>query len=206
MKRAVLFFVKYPEPGRVKTRMAAAVGSLRAAEIYRVMVQETCRRLPRAGMDLIVCFDPPERREAVIEWLSPDCGDLHPAFLAQAGGDLGNRIKEAFEQAFRDGYDQVAVIGSDCPEISPLIFEETWGALREHDVALGTTSDGGYYLLALSAAQPELFHEIAWSTDAVAGQTLDRIREGNLRVYRLPELDDVDTESDWLRLQPRLKR
>lgn len=196
----VLLFVKYPEPGHVKTRLAARVGSVRAAAIYRQLVAAVCAQLP-PGTDLAVMFDPMDQREELIEWLEPLCPATR--YVPQSLGDLGMRLDAAFAAAFLHGYTKVAAIGSDCIDLAPAIFEEAWRALDTHDCAIGPTEDGGYYLLALSRPCPELFTKIAWSTDTVFEQTLTRAYRRT--VHTLPQLHDIDTEADWQRVAARLE-
>lgn len=198
MRRCVLLFVKYPEPGKVKTRLAATVGADRAAEIYRHLAEGVLRRVPAAD-DVLVMFDPPEKAAAIAAWLRRPAGALD--FLAQAGGDLGVRLAHAFAAAFSGGFDAVAAIGSDCITLAAPHFAEAWRALTTHDAALGPAEDGGYYLLALRAPQPALFTDIAWSTHTVCQQTLARAAAAGLRVHLLPPLRDVDTEEDWRRVE-----
>src|SRR5687767_11287328 len=112
MRRAILVFVKYPELGRVKTRLAATVGPERATEIYRHLVAEVFARLPEDA-EVIACFDPAERRGECEEWLAGRAAH----FLPQTNGDLGVRLVKAFAEAFARGFARVAVIGTDCPEI-----------------------------------------------------------------------------------------
>lgn len=197
---ALLFFVKYPTPGQVKTRLAAEVGAERAAEIYRRLVSAVCARLPLENLSLRVCFDPVEQGAAIERWLHPLLTvrpQAETRFIPQCAGDLGDRMCGAFAQAFSEGAARVAVIGSDCVEITAGIIEEAFRALDRHDCAIGPSADGGYYLLALRRPQPELFERIAWSTPETFRQTSERAAELGLKVALLPELCDVDTESDW---------
>ena len=204
MRRAVLIFVKYPEPGRVKTRLAATVGAERAAEIYRSMVREVLAGLPDDAA-AIACFDPAERRAEIERWLD----EIHPGkalhFLAQAEGDLGVRLERAFAAAFALGFEQVAAIGTDCVEIDDAIFRETWTALETRDVVLGPSEDGGYYVIALAAPCVSLFEKIPWSTERVLAETQARAADANLRVHLLPVRLDVDTEEDWRRARQHLE-
>src|SRR5436190_10175361 len=85
---AIALFVKYPTPGRVKTRMAATIGAERAAEIYRELVERICRVLP-SRTNLIVMFDPPERRQETITWLTRFHAKMR--LVPQCGADLGVR-------------------------------------------------------------------------------------------------------------------
>ena len=204
MRRAILLFVKYPEPGKVKTRLAATLGAETAAGIYRRLVAAVVAGLPD-GDDLIVAFDPPEKRAQVAEWLQSllagRCADLIP----QAAGDLGERLEQAFAEAFARGFAKVAVIGSDCIELSPALFSETWQALEIRDAVLGPSTDGGYYLLALRRPCAALFRGIAWSTDAVRAQTLAQAQAAGLAVHELAARPDIDTEADWRRAEEKLR-
>ena len=197
MRRAILLFVKYPEPGKVKTRLAATLGAERAAAIYRQLVAAVLAGLP-GGDDLIVVFDPPEKRAEVAEWLQGLLAERRVLFTAQAAGDLGARLERAFAEAFAQGWEKVAVIGSDCIGLTAAVFSETWRALETHDAVLGPSVDGGYYLLALKQPCAALFHGIAWSTDAVRAQTLARARAAGRSVHELAALPDIDTEADWV--------
>ena len=199
MRRCILFFVKFPEPGKVKTRLAATLGAERAAEISRELAETVLKRIP-AGEEVFVIFDPPEKRAEIAAWLHAAGEERTLRCIPQAAGDLGVRLERAFAAAFAEGCEAVAAIGSDCVELAPDHFAETWQALETHDVALGPTEDGGYYLLALRAPSPALFAGIAWSTEAVFQQTLDRAAEAGLRAHLLPKLRDVDTEEDWRRV------
>ena len=203
MQRAILLFVKYPEPGRVKTRLAAKVGAQEAVEIYKKLVTAVCKLLPK-NATTIVCYDPPERRAEVESWLAtqlPPGAQYHP----QVAGDLTPRLVDAFEHAFQLGAEKIAVIGSDCIELTSAIFAETWKALDNKDMAIGPGADGGYYLLALKRPEPRLFMEIPWSTDEVLAATLKQAKACGLRTHLLPILNDVDDENGWNAARERLK-
>jgi hypothetical protein len=194
-----MLFVKYPTPGAVKTRLAATVGPERAAAIYRTLAETVLQRLPADELVVVMC-DPPEACGRIEAWLRGVAPDRRMGFDTQARGDLGVRLEQAFAVAFAAGFETVAAIGSDCVEITPAHFAETWQALATHDAVLGPAADGGYYLLALRAPQPALFRDIAWSTAAVCRETLARAAAAGLRVHLLPTLCDVDTEEDLRRL------
>lgn len=203
MKRAILLFVKWPEPGKVKTRIAATAGVERAAEIYRMLVAAVCARLPRE-VPVIVCFDPAEKGVEVRDWL----GSILPQavdWMAQVPGDLGARLAAGFAGAFAAGWEQVAVIGSDCVEITGEILDAAWAALATEDIAIGPTDDGGYYLLAMRAENARLFSDIRWSTEHTLTDTRRRAEAAELRVRQLATLSDVDTEADWIRVVGALR-
>lgn len=187
----------------MKTRLAATLGAERAARIYRQLVAAVLAALPRED-DLTVVFDPAERRAHVEDWLRPSLAGRTAHFTPQAAGDLGARLERAFEEAFALGFGKVAVIGSDCVEMTPATFSTTWAALDARDAVLGPSTDGGYYLLALRRPCAALFQDIAWSTDAVRAQTVAQAGAAGLEVHELDALPDIDTEADWRRAEKML--
>ncbi len=201
-RNAILIFLKHPEPGKVKTRLAATVGAERAAAIYRLLAREVFQRLPQDA-EIIVMFDPPEREAEIRAWIHSIQPSHATQFVAQRGPGLGERLNHAFAQALAQGFQKVAAIGTDCIDLTPSLFAETWQALDQHDCVLGPAEDGGYYLIAMKALQVPVFEDIAWSTPSVYAQTLARLHEANLSFVSLPMLPDVDNESDWLAVSGR---
>ena len=201
----LIVFVKEPRPGAVKTRLLPALDAQSAAALYRVLAEEEIRQTaPGAGeYDRLFFYAPPGAGEAMRAWLPGR------TFLPQRGEDLGARMAAAFDETFRRGARRAAVIGTDVPWVHRGLVAEAFAALDAHDVVLGPTSDGGYYLLALGRPQPALFQDIAWSTASVLTSTLDRAAALGLRVRLLPELPDIDTLDDvrahWPRLRPLLE-
>ena len=96
-RQVILLFVKYPEPGRVKTRIAATVGPEKAAGIYKALVAHVRSQLP-ADSEVVVCYDPPSFGEQVRAWL-PGAAHYEP----QVDGDLGARLRAAVDGAFAAG-------------------------------------------------------------------------------------------------------
>jgi rSAM/selenodomain-associated transferase 1 len=202
----LVVFLKWPEPGRVKTRLAAALGPERAAELYRLVAEEEVRRTrPVArAYDRLLFFAPAEARARIAAWFPQE------ELLPQAGRDLGARMADAFAQAFRRGARRVAIVGTDVPQVSAETVAAGFESLVTHDVALGPARDGGYYLLGLRAPQPELFTGIGWSTPGVRAATLERATRLGLSVRCLETMTDLDTlqdvRSEWPRLEPLLAR
>jgi hypothetical protein len=189
----LLIFVKYPEPGRVKTRLAKDISKESAARIYLEMTETIIGNLSNSGKyETIVFFDPPERETDFEGWLQGRVNNLFP----QEGGDLGERMSNAFTKVFSLGAEKAIVIGTDCVEVSEETISKALYALEAVDVVLGPTEDGGYYLLGLKKPEPGILHDISWSTELVLDQTLRKIREKGLRFQLLKPLRDVDTLSD----------
>jgi hypothetical protein len=201
-KQITLFFVKSPQPGHVKTRLAEDVGSDEATDIYRHLVQRLVRQFP-ADLNLRVCFTPAEEEETVREWLAPqlDARDIDWQLEPQFEGDLGQRMSAAFAMAFADGAEKVLIIGSDTPGVNTSHFQETWDALDEVDVVIGPARDGGYYLLGLRSYCSDLFENVPWSSEETLDTTMERAMEAGLEVSWLEELNDIDTLEDWKELR-----
>lgn len=186
-------FVKAPVPGRVKTRLAADIGPARAAALYRRLGRQVVASTASNRHQTVVWYAPRTCGRLVRAWLD---GLGVTRFRAQPAGDLGRRLRGAFARHFREGARRVILIGSDCPGVDARLVSRALAALDECDLVLGPAQDGGYYLIGLRVPAPELFHRIAWSTQAVLEQTLAQARALGLRVALLPLLRDVDTASD----------
>jgi len=152
-KTAVGVFLKYPHPGRVKTRLAATVGNETAARIYlkmvRVVLQSTLAPLDRSQYKIILFCDPLESLSAYEK--------LFPTYeiQLQAGQDLGARLINAFAWLLQN-YSKALVIGTDCTEITSTHIELGSVHLKtEKDVVFGPAKDGGYYLIGMQFLHPQ---------------------------------------------------
>lgn len=198
--RAVLVFVRAPQPGRVKTRLAAAVGEGAALRIYRRLAEHTMAEVRALAADDVavrVHYAPADAGDAVRGWLGADV-----LYLPQAEGDLGVRMMDAFARAFSDGAEHVVIVGSDLPEVSASLLHRAFRLLDAHPAVIGPARDGGYYLLGLRGMMEGVFDGIAWSTAEVLRATLDRLHAAGVEPAMLEVLSDVDTVDDlppgWL--------
>jgi rSAM/selenodomain-associated transferase 1 len=189
----LLIFVKYPEPGKVKTRLAKDIGSENAALLYRKMAENTVYNLSKSSdYRKIIFFDPPERRSDVTHWLKIN----GLSFIAQEGNSLGERMSNAFSHAFSLGAPKAVIVGTDCPQITTETILKAFEKLDTSEVVIGPTYDGGYYLLGFSRFIPQVFHDIDWSTDLVFDQTMKKLRDNGIKSECLEMLRDVDTAED----------
>ena len=141
----LLFFVKYPEPGKVKTRLGKTIGFSEAAEIYKNLVEKTLSVIapePGDSYQIFLYFDPPEKESLIQEWLG-SCSQT----LAQVSGDLTDRLKFGFQKVFDQGASEVLAIGSDTVGLSREGIRTAFETLKKTDVVLGPSEDGGYYLI-----------------------------------------------------------
>lgn len=202
MSDALIVFLKHPTPGRVKTRLAAALGAEDAAAVYSAMAEELMRRTRSPRLKRLAFHAPEATREQMEAWLSGE------DWRVQSGGDLGERMRRAFDETFAGGARRVAIVGTDLPWLGEADVLEATHALDDSDVVVGPARDGGYYLLALSRPVPELFRDVAWSTGSVLQTTLQRAQALGLAVRQLAPRADVDTPQDlrreWSSIRPLL--
>ena len=194
-KNLILFFIKYPEKGKVKTRLAADIGEEKATELYKLFILTILKTLTSLPHDIRICFTPKDKEEQLKQWL----GNQHD-YYAQQGGDLGKRMTDAFENACKENYEKVLVIGSDSPDLTEKIFSEAFEALNKHDAVIGPTFDGGYYLLGFrkETFYSGVFDGIEWSTERVFEETMGKLKTYNCEIHVLKKLRDVDTKKDMV--------
>ena len=188
---AIVFFLKFPEPGKVKTRLAAAVGSEHAMMIYRWMV-ETSWENAEGPWQRLLSVAPADKTEEFNQWLTPD----FPAF-AQVEGDLGKRIDNTVNMLFDRGFSKVLCVGGDCPTLDRELYAEAFRKLDIFDVCLSPATDGGYVMIGMNQPQPDLFNRIEWSTEYVMEQTLEAAGQTGLSVGTTRAFSDVDTIEDY---------
>jgi rSAM/selenodomain-associated transferase 1 len=187
--RLLIIFYRNPVQGKVKTRLASAIGDKKALEIYLYLAHHTRLVTERLPFDKIIFYS--EQIEA---------NDLWEKVLyqkaVQEGSDLGQKMKNAFEEGFKRGYKSICIIGTDCIELTTAIIQNAFHTLIAQDAVIGTAKDGGYYLLGMKKFHPELFENKHWSTSSVAADTLENFKKLGLSYATLPTLRDIDTEDD----------
>lgn len=202
---ALLVFLKYPAPGRVKTRLAADLGPHAAARLYRRWIELVFRQLQplRPDYRLLALYDgAPLGRFA--PWLP-----LADRWLPQHHGNLGQRLDAAFRQIQLDepgtavpSYPRPAcAIGTDCLELDPPLIRQAFQLLGTCDVVLGPAYDGGYYLIGTAAFCPRLFDNIRWSTPWTLDDQIRQCRQLGCSYACLPPRRDIDTLDDWRALR-----
>lgn len=190
----LIVMARFPEAGRCKTRLMPLLGAEGAANLHRQLVRITldvaARLRARRGTAIEVRSTGAPTR-AMTQRFGPD-----PSYVDQGTGDLGERLARAASDALRAGMSRVAIIGTDCPLLTPDRIERAFDLLRDHDVVFGPALDGGYYLVAMRTDQPELFRQIDWGGPDVLRQSVERCRALGLTVAHLDALPDLDEPAD----------
>ena len=186
----MILFAKAPVPGRVKTRLAAAIGAGPAAELYRAFVADTIAKLTefRDFADIELHTD-----TLTDAWSEPGVArDL------QATGGLELKLLHALAGALQSGRPQAMILGSDSPTLPREHIQRLLDSVA--DVALGPCEDGGYYAIACRRVHSEMFNGVEWSTSHVLEQTERAVRASGLSVERGDLWYDVDGPEDLARL------
>jgi rSAM/selenodomain-associated transferase 1 len=188
----LILFLKYPEKGKVKTRLAKDIGNEKALLIYKKLVIKILNQIDSNNYDISIYYFPENKKNEVKKWINlPDI-----KYLPQSGDDLGARMLNAFKDSISLKYAKTVIIGTDCLEINNNIISKSFYLLDDSDLVLGPATDGGYYLIGLKTIIEPLFKNISWSTDKVLKQTLNKAKELNIEYKFLDFLSDIDTLED----------
>ena len=186
-EKLLIVFVKNILLGKVKTRLAQTIGDMGAFEVYKELVEITETETNRIeGVDIHIYFS-----DQVIESKWPS----KPKFI-QEGADLGERMKNAFQNGFDLGYKRIIGVGSDLPDLSADIMEEGLESLLDVDTVFGPAEDGGYYLLGMNQMIDCVFDNKEWSTENLLENTLEDLNSNSFTFKLLSELNDIDNIED----------
>ena len=192
-KRCILFFVKYPQVGQVKTRLGSQVGAAHAAELYKRFVLDMLSTLNGLDTDIIIAVEPAGACGAFAQWTGRQY-----RYIGQVGRNIGEKMKNALAAAFEQGYDRVVLIGSDLPDLPGDFLGYALDALDRYDTVMGPAHDGGYYLVGLrrDSFLPQVFRGMTWGGEEVFTETMTVLDRGGRRTYVLHQWYDIDTEAD----------
>lgn len=195
--RALIIFIRNPEWGKVKTRIAAEAGEDLALDIYQKLLGIT--RDTSLGVDCV-------RYLYATDALADDrwpAGEFVKKI--QDEGDLGNRMRSAIREVLTEA-GKAVIMGSDCPWLTAGTLGDAFDRLDEYDLVIGPARDGGYYLLGMKALHESLFEGISWSSEKVLEETLMAAEKSGLSCFQLEMLSDVDHLQDWQEYEQSLFR
>lgn len=195
----LILFTRAPRPGAVKTRLIPLLGPAGAAAVHRRLVEHALgaarEAVARRGARLAVVHDGGSREE-MAAWLGDDL-----FFGPQAGGDLGDRMRAAFAQAFAEGAGRAVLIGADAPGLDAAALGEAFDRLPGEEIVFAPAADGGYALVGMTAeafrrGTPHFDPGIPWGTERVLALSLGRLRDRGRTAGLLPTVADVDRPED----------
>lgn len=183
----LMIFAKNPVKGRVKTRLAKEIGDNAALDIYNFLLNHTYKVTKNLQVDKVVYYAENFPQQDIFD------SEIFTREL-QCGQDLGEKMENAFRDAFANTYKRVIIIGTDLLDISQRDIENAFLQLKKKDVVIGPAKDGGYYLLGMKSLNSKVFKNKAWSTASVLTNTLKDFKKKN--VILLETLNDIDVVSD----------
>ena len=196
----LLVFARLPELGKVKTRLAAAIGEAKALAVYEAMLRDLLASIGAAS----------ERTEIEILWAPTETAngerlarafDGYPTAM-QTGDTLGDRLAMAFsERFFFHRTEKIVAIGVDDPRLTRGAIDQALALLDSCEWVLGPAADGGYYLIGCRAGafDSAVFAGVEWGSSSVLRETRSRIGAAQQTVAMLPERYDIDVEDDLRR-------
>ncbi len=200
IRETLLIFMRFPELGKVKSRLGAAFGAEGALALYTRLARRTLgvaadfKRL-RPGVHIHVFFTPSGRKD--------DFARFYPGpwdFVPQEGGHLGERMERAFLRAWERGLGHAVMVGADIADLAAADIEEAFEALESQGAALGPASDGGFYLIGLKRPCGSIFGYERWGEGDVFRRTRDGLLRSGLSLHVVRERSDIDRPEDVLRL------
>ena len=188
-KNLLIIFTKNLEPGKVKTRLAETLGNEKAMEVHKELVKK---------IHQITLFLPFDKTVFYSDKIAD--GDIwnddkyHKK--VQEGNDIGERMMNAFQNSFDEGYEKVCLIGTDCYQLTSSIIMDSFRKLKDKEMVIGPAKDGGYYLIAMKSMYNIIFKNKSWGTAEVLKETLKDIENHGINNDFVTELNDIDTEED----------
>ena len=200
-KPALVVMARTPEAGRVKTRLQPALSPAQCADLYKAFLGDAID-LAMFMKDFahFMAFTPAESKP-IFERFVPAGMELIP----QVGSDLGAVMDGLMNSLLARKYSPVVLIGSDIPVLQPRTVRRALAALETADICLGSSRDGGYYLIGAKKPVSTLFQGIPWSSPKVLKVTLEKATSAGLTAALLEELSDVDLPSDFAALDAEIR-
>jgi rSAM/selenodomain-associated transferase 1 len=200
---AIIIFGKSPRKDSVKTRLAHSLGDSFARAFYF----ECLKGLKKEMIKLPENIKKYLYAQSDIDFMQEFFGE---DFIVreQVEGDLSSKIVAAIKEVFKASHSSVIILASDTPSLLSPVVIEAIKALENHDLAIGPSNDGGYYLLGQKKLSPSLFSDMPWSSDKVFKTTCFRARHLDLSYFEGQCLMDIDTKEDldnWLGLKSSLR-
>lgn len=201
MKRALIVFTREPEAGKTKTRMMPYLSEEECAELHECFLRDIAKEVAKVNADLWLCHTSTSGECPIIR----KTFEYAKGFFPQEGDNLGVRMFNAMDKLLTEGYDNVALMGTDIPEIKAVSIEKAFNIAETKDVALGPTADGGYHLIAMKSAPMAPFEVKSYGHATVLENTIESIEAAGLTVGLGDTYQDMDEPCDLQGLRSRLR-
>lgn len=199
MKKALICFTRVPKPGVTKTRLLPILSGEQCAKLHTAFLTDLARVYDRMDADLFVAYTADPEWE-MLKTTFPAAKDFFP----QQGADLGEKMYRALRAVLERGYEAVVLTGADLPRLTTAHLESGFAALDSADIAVGPTSDGGYYLVGMKVPHRTIFENQQYGGSTVLENAVAAGMAAGLAVALTDSCNDVDTPEDLRALTGQL--
>src|SRR5260221_2139091 len=197
--RTLVIMAKAPKPGKVKTRLTESLPSAAVTALYRCLLEDTVTLATSlTSVEVAVMCPEPDQEE-----LARLIGN-RVKVVAQKGEGLAAGLNSVFQHFTAGGEQQVIAFNSDSPHLAPSVLDSAFEILATHDVVVGPTHDGGYYLVGAKAVHPTLFESDPMGTKSALDRLLARTNALGLSTGFTESFYDIDVANDLILLAQEL--
>ena len=198
--RKLVIMAKAPKPGKVKTRLTESLPSAAVTALYRCLLEDTVALATSlTSVEVAVMCPEPDQEE-----LAQLIGN-RVKVVAQKGEGLAAGLNSVFRHFTAGGQQQVIAFNSDSPHLAPSVLDSAFEILATHDVVVGPTHDGGYYLVGAKAVHPTLFESDGMGTRSALDRLLTRTKDLELSTGFTEPFYDIDVANDLILLARELR-
>lgn len=198
--RVLVIMAKAPRPGEVKTRLASSLSPEAVTDFYRCLLDDTLA-LAQSLSDVKVAIMCPESDVNEMAQLAGNQASV----VAQKGEGLAAGLTSVFAHFAEAHQRRTIAFNSDSPHLPRSVLEDAFETLATHDVVVGPTRDGGYYLVGAKASHATLFAKDGMGTTSALDRLLSRARDLQLSVGLADPFYDIDVAEDLNRLAEELR-
>jgi rSAM/selenodomain-associated transferase 1 len=198
--RTLVIMAKAPKPGMVKTRLTESLPSIAVTALYRCLLEDTLA-LATSLTSVEVAVMCPESDQTELAQLLGNTVQV----VAQKGEGLAAGLTSVFRHFTASGRQHVVAFNSDSPHLAPSILDSAFQILATHDVVVGPTHDGGYYLVGAKAAHPVFFESDGMGTGSALDRLLTRTKALELSIGFTEAFYDIDVANDLILLARELR-
>ncbi len=197
---ALILFAKDPVEGQVKTRLSSLLDAKTTLNLYHHFLSDSIEKISSvSGVEHFIGIASPPTSD----YFNKVSRDRSIRLFVQEGQNLGERMRQAIQDRFAEGFERVVIIGSDSPTLPTVYIEQ---ALRsEKEVVIGPSTDGGYYLVGMKGKVTDIFAGVPWGTGDVLSETLKVLQAKGAQAELLPVWYDVDLPEDLRFLKTHLE-
>jgi uncharacterized protein len=195
-----VIMAKAPKPGTVKTRLMESLPSAAVTELYRCLLADTLALATSLTAVEAAVMCPEVDHQELTRLLGNQV-----EVVAQKGSGLAAGLTSVFRHFTSENRRKVIAFNSDSPHLAPSILESAFEILSTHDVVVGPTHDGGYYLVGAKATHPSLFEGDGMGTRTALDRLLARTQTLELSTGLTEPFYDIDVAGDLIQLARELR-